>query len=143
MKAHLVPRTSYQAYFSVQTNNSSIGLQTSTFLNLRILLLENEIKGKTSFNKCNIIQKTWAWERTSFLWDVRSCHLVTSSWNFEATRSLHHQGPSQTLKPLKMKAVLSLNTLATDYPGTWHHIPQERSPQLHAHEKRIPLIRET
>jgi hypothetical protein len=126
---------------SVKMNKSSIGLQSGTFLNLRLLLLENAIKEKTLFNKCNIIQKTWAWERTSFFWDVRLCHLVASSWHFEATWSLRHQGSSQTLKPFKMKAVLSLNTLETDYPGTWHRIPQERSPQLHAHAKRIPLIR--
>jgi hypothetical protein len=38
-------------------SNGSIGLQSSTFLNLRLLLLENAIKDKTSFNKCNIVQK--------------------------------------------------------------------------------------
>ena len=32
-------------------NNGSIDLQSSTFLNLRLLFLENAVKDKTSFNK--------------------------------------------------------------------------------------------
>jgi hypothetical protein len=42
---------------SVQMNKGIIGLQTGTFLNLRLLLLENAIQDKISFNTCNITEK--------------------------------------------------------------------------------------
>jgi hypothetical protein len=48
-------------------NNSSIGLQSSTFLKLRLLLLENAIKEKISFNKFNIIQENMSLENDFIL----------------------------------------------------------------------------
>jgi hypothetical protein len=38
-------------------DDRSVGLQSNAFLNLRLLLLENAKKDKTSSNNCNIVQK--------------------------------------------------------------------------------------